>query len=130
AGRDPAGGSPVNATAQHTHASNTETFDVDPTLSGVSFTGAFSSEFGKLVALRTTWWLSAITLALSIFIAGAVALSLETFGAGPGAAEMDAATMASQGIAGTSFAMITLGALGVIAITTEFSSGAIRSSLT
>lgn len=105
-------------------------FEVDPTLPGPSLGRAFSSEFAKLLALRTTWWLSGTTIALGLFLAGAVAFSLQyvqnTSESGP----PEAAAVAGQGTAGVTFAMILLGSLGVISITTEFTSGAIRSSLT
>lgn len=105
-------------------------FEVDPTLDGVSFTRAFSSEFAKLLALRTTWWLSGATIALGLFLAGAVAFSLEFVQTMSESGPPEPAAVAGQGSAGVTFAMILLGALGAIAITTEFTSGAIRSSLT
>lgn len=121
----------MTATSQTAAATaHTARFDVDPTLPGPSLGRAFSSEFAKLLALRTTWWLSGATLALGAFLAGAVAFSLEYVQSMPEAEGPDAAAVAGQGTAGVTFAMILLGALGVIAITTEFTSGAIRSSLT
>ena len=105
-------------------------FEVDPTLPGLSFTGSFSSEFAKLLALRTTWWLSGATIALGLFIAGAVAFSLEYVQTMADSGDPEPAMVAGQGTAGVTFAMILLGSLGAIAITTEFTSGAIRSSLT
>ena len=102
-------------------------YQVDPTLSGVSFLGTFRSEFAKLKALRTSWWLSIVTIGLGAFIAGAVAFAYQQFA---GDFSTNALDMAVQGQTGSFFAMILLGSLGVIAITTEFTTGAIRSSLT
>ncbi|WP_150461636.1 ABC transporter permease subunit [Nesterenkonia ebinurensis] len=104
-----------------------KTFQVDPTLPGVSFLGTFRSEFAKLKALRTSWWLSILTIGLSAFIAGSVAISYQRFSDEFPSSALDVAV---QGQTGSYFAMILLGALGVIAITTEFTTGAIRSSLT
>ena len=105
-------------------------FNVDPTLPGVSFFGTVRSELAKLKALRTSWWLSAITVGVGTFIAGAVAFSFQYFMDGSPEFDTGALNLATQGQAGGYFAMILLGSLGVIVITTEYSSGAIRSSLT
>lgn len=100
-------------------------FEIDPSLPGISFGGVLRSELSKLKALRTTWWLSLIAIGLGTFIAGSVAVSYRSFG-GSG----DELALAEQGTAGAYFAMILLGSLGAIAMTTEYSTGAIRSSLT
>ncbi|WP_120004605.1 ABC transporter permease subunit [Nesterenkonia muleiensis] len=105
-------------------------FEVDPTLPGVSFFGTVRSELAKLRALRTSWWLSAITVGLGAFIAGAVAFSFRYFMSNDPDITMDALELAVQGQAGGYFAMILIGSLGVVAVTTEYSTGAIRSSLT
>lgn len=120
----------MNAAAQPAGGTDsTERFEVDPTLPGLTFTGTFVSEFSKLLALRTTWWLSSVAALLTVVIGALVAVSsvVTDQDAGPGA---DPAALASDGTTGLAFAMILLGALGVIAITTEFTTGAIRSSLT
>lgn len=106
-------------------------FTVDPTLPGVSFFGAVRSELAKLKALRTSWALSAIVLGLGWIIAGSVAFSYQYYASSEdGLGVAGAADLAHQGQAGSYFAMILLGSLGVIAMTTEYTSGAIRSSLT
>ena len=109
----------ASATAGH------RPFEIDPNLPGLSFGGVMRSELIKLKALRTTWWLSLIAIGLSVFIAGAVALSYRSFGGG--GSEI---SLAEQGTAGAYFAMILLGSLGAIVMTTEYNTGAIRSSLT
>lgn len=120
----------MNTTHINTATATPRTFTIDSTLPGVSFLAAARSEFAKLKALRTSWWLSIITVALGVFIAGAVAFSFQQFAADDSAMAGDALQIAIQGQAGSYFAMILLGSLGVIAITTEYSTGAIRSSLT
>lgn len=97
-------------------------FESDPTLSGLSFLGTLRSEFAKLLALRTTFWLSLISVGLSLLIAVAVAATTQ---------DGDEEVWVAQGaVVGLWFAMMLLGALSVISMTTEFTSGAVRSSLT
>jgi ABC-2 type transport system permease protein len=120
----------VNRPHLNTATATPRTFEVDNTLPGVSFRGAVVSEFTKLLALRTSWWLSIITLALGGVVAGAVAVSYQYFMSDNPYFTGEALQLATQGQTGSYFAMILLGALGVIAITTEYSTGAIRSSLT
>ncbi|GAA1823517.1 ABC transporter permease subunit [Nesterenkonia flava] len=100
-------------------------FTPDPSLSGLSFIGVVRSELAKLLALRTTYWLSAITLGLSLLIAGSVAWSLSQWSEGE-----SQAMLAESAMAGMYFALLLLGALAVICMTTEFTTGAIRSSMT
>ncbi len=52
-------------------------FESDPTLSGLSFLGTLRSEFAKLLALRTTFWLSLISVGLCLLIAVAVAATTQ-----------------------------------------------------
>ncbi|NDK32004.1 ABC transporter permease subunit [Nesterenkonia haasae] len=120
----------MNPPHVNTATATPQTFTIDATLPGVSFLGAARSEFAKLKALRTSWWLSIITVGLGGFIAGAVAFSFQHFLADDPYFGGGALQLAMQGQTGSYFAMIFLGSLGVIAITTEYSSGAIRSSLT
>ncbi len=120
----------MNPPHVNTATATPRTFTIDATLPGVSFLGAARSEFAKLKALRTSWWLSIITVGLGGFIAGAVAFSFQRFLADDPYFGGGALQLAMQGQTGSYFAMIFLGSLGVIAITTEYSSGAIRSSLT
>lgn len=97
-------------------------FESDPTLSGLSFLGTLRSEFAKLLALRTTFWLSLISVGLCLLIAVAVAATTQ---------DGDEEVWVAQGaVVGLWFAMMLLGALSVISMTTEFTSGAVRSSLT
>lgn len=114
----------------HANTAAPRTFTVDTTSPGVSLTGAVRSEIAKLNALRTCWWLSVITVGLGGFMAGVVAFSVQHLMADDPGGAGDAMELATQGQAGSYFAMFLLGALGVIAISTEYSTGAIRSSVT
>lgn len=101
------------------------TFEPDPTLPGLSFFGVVRSELSKLLALRTTYWLSAITLGLSALISGGVAWGFSSF-----SDETSQLMLAEGAMTGLYFGLLLLGALAVISMTTEFTTGAIRSSLT
>lgn len=102
----------------------------DPDRDGSTFGGAVSSELLKLAALRTAWVLSVITLVLGVLVAGSAAFSYQQFTAGTEFDTGEPLQLASQGMTGSYFAMILLGALGVLTITTEYASGSIRSSVT
>lgn len=109
-------------TAQGTAPEQThQRVGTDPSLSGLSFLGVLRSEFAKLMALRTTFWLSLISVVLSVLIAVAVAATTQSGD--------DEAWVAQGAVVGVWFAMMLLGSLAVIAMTTEFTSGSVRSSL-
>lgn len=114
----------------HADTAAPRSFPVDTTSPGVSVLGAVRSEIVKLNALRTSWWLSVITIVLGGFMAGLVAFSSQRFMADDPGGAGGAMQLAIQGQGGSYFAMFLLGSLGVIAITTEYSTGAIRSSVT
>ncbi|WP_147103726.1 ABC transporter permease subunit [Nesterenkonia populi] len=103
-------------------------FTPDPDLPGLTFGGALVSELRKLAALRTAWWLTGISVGLSVLLAAAVSWSFT--GAAAEAELGHPSDIADGAMAGTYFAMILLGALAVIAVTTEYSTGSIRSALT
>lgn len=105
-------------------------FDTGPTLPGVTLVAVLRSELAKLGALRTTWWLAGGTLVIGIFIAAMFAVTIEYFNVPEEVQQLETAALASQSMTGIYFAMILLGALGVLAITTEFTTGSIRSALT
>lgn len=109
-------------TAQGTSPAQTlQRAETDPSLSGLNFFGVLRSEFAKLMALRTTFWLSLISVVLSVLIAVAVAATVQ-----PG---VDEAWVVQGAVVGIWFAMMLLGSLAVISMTTEFTSGSVRSSL-
>jgi ABC-2 type transport system permease protein len=83
------------------------------------FGQAARMEWIKLRSLRSTWWTLAITAAGAIGIAVAV-------GANTKNASGD---LTNNALAGISVGLLTMGVLGVLVMTGEYSSGSIRSTL-
>ncbi|REJ04044.1 ABC transporter permease [Microbacterium bovistercoris] len=83
----------------------------------LSFGRALRSEWIKLATLRSTWWSIGITAVLTIGIAMMLA----------GAAEVDGIQAV---VSSVQFTMLLAGILGAIAVTGEYSTGMIRSTLT
>lgn len=99
----------------------------------VSFAGALRAEWLKLTSLRLNWWLCLAALGLMIITLVATVLSTRFLISDP-SLEGTGAQLSGLGIvenAFSSFTLVTLlmGALAAVAITTEHTSGAIRSSL-
>lgn len=88
----------------------------------LSFARVVRSEWIKLLSLRSTWWSLAITVVLSVGISLMMAAALRDFDAG--FAPVMVIVMPMQ------FTMLVAGILGAIAITGEYSTGMIRSTLT
>lgn len=83
------------------------------------FRHAARMEWVKLWSLRSTWWTLAITFAGAVGMAAVV-------GAGTKNASGD---LTNNALAGVIPGMLTIGVLGVVVMTGEYSSGAIRSTL-
>lgn len=94
---------------------------LSPPPSGLSFAGLLRSELLKLTSLRSTWWTLGITVVLSVGIAW-----LLTFSFGPDSGFPQVLAL----VAPLQFTMLVAGILGAIAITGEYSTGMIRSTLT
>jgi len=88
----------------------------------LSFARVVRSEWIKLLSLRSTWWSLGITVVLSVGISLMMAAALRDFDAG--FAPVMVIVMPMQ------FTMLVAGILGAIAITGEYSTGMIRSTLT
>lgn len=88
----------------------------------LSFVRVVRSEWIKLLSLRSTWWSLAITVVLSVGISLMMAAALRDFDSG--FAPVMVVVMPMQ------FTMLVAGILGAIAITGEYSTGMIRSTLT
>ncbi|MFL6129164.1 MAG: hypothetical protein ACJ73E_08860 [Mycobacteriales bacterium] len=84
------------------------------------FSHAARMEWIKLRSLRSSWWTLAVTAA------GATALAI-TVGVNT---EDAAADLTNNALAGIVPGLLTIGVLGVLLMTGEYSSGAIRSTLT
>lgn len=85
----------------------------------LTFPRALRSEWIKLSTLRSTWWSIAITAIITIGVALLVAQSMDV----PGFEPIQAVVSPVQ------FTMLLAGILGAIAVTGEYSTGMIRSTL-
>ncbi len=88
----------------------------------LSFPRLVRSEFLKLFTLRSTWWSLAVTAALAVGLAVLIAAASTSFGEG-----IDPVAAIVSPI---QFTMLVAGILGAMAITGEYSTGMIRSTLT
>jgi ABC-2 type transport system permease protein len=91
----------------------------------VSFGGALRSEFTKIRSVRSTYW---TLIAMFVVVVGFGALA--SWGAathGPHGPDFDAAR---QSLAGLYIGQLIMGVLGVLVISSEYSTGMIRTSLT
>ena len=86
----------------------------------LSFLRALRGEWVKLTTVRSTWWSIAITAALTVGIAVLFASAVDM----PGFEPIQAVVSPIQ------FTMLLAGILGAIAVTGEYSTGMIRSTLT
>jgi ABC-2 type transport system permease protein len=103
-------------TAPPTHATRAATAH------RLTFGHLIRSEWIKLISLRSTWWSLGIAAALSVGISMMIAAASASFG--PGFPAVSAILTPTQ------FTMLVAGILGAIAITGEYSTGMIRSTLT
>ena len=87
------------------------------------------SEWTKLISLRSTRWALAATLLLAIGIGVLACVVFESRWAHLSAADRHNFHPLSVSLAGINFAQLSLGVLGVLAITGEYSTGMIRSTL-
>lgn len=93
--------------------------DAAPAAGGYRFAHAARMEWIKLRSLRSVWWTLAIT------VVGAVALAVTT-----GFNTKDAsADLTNNVLAGIIPGLLTVGVLGVLVMTGEYSSGSVRSTL-
>lgn len=96
----------------------------------LSFVRVLRSETIKLLTLRSTWWSIIVVVVLSVGLAAIVAASMNSFmdPSGRDAADL-ARSVASAVLAPIQFTMLLAGALGAIAVTGEYSTGMIHSTL-
>jgi hypothetical protein len=86
---------------------------------GYGLRQAVRAEFTKLRTLRSTWWTILVTAAGSLLITG---LACNSARGGPG---FDST---NQSLVGLMLGALTMGVLGLLAVTGEYGTGAIRSS--
>ena len=92
--------------------------------------GILRAEWIKVVSLRSTWWALGATVALMTLAAFAVAKSLDGLAADPTTAiVVEQMTGAGVISGGYQIGMITIAVLGALAITGEYSTGMVRSTL-
>ncbi|WP_406248198.1 ABC transporter permease subunit [Microbacterium sp. M] len=87
---------------------------------GLSFGHALRSEWIKIATLRSTWWSIGITALLTVGIATLIASTVSA---------ADQFPMIQAVVSPIQFTMLLAGILGAIAVTGEYSTGMIRSTL-
>lgn len=87
----------------------------------LTFGHVVASEWRKSVSLRSTWWTLGVALVLQVGTAALFALAMRSGSAFDG--EADATGLATAGL---EFAQLAVVALGVLAISAEYSSGQVR----
>ncbi|MDT3331225.1 ABC transporter permease subunit [Microbacterium sp. KSW-18] len=85
------------------------------------------SELLKLFTLRSTWWSLIVTVVLAVGISLLIALVMNSLGDSAGQMSLNPTTAV---VSPLQFTMLVAGILGAMAITGEYSTGMIRSSLT
>jgi ABC-2 type transport system permease protein len=95
----------------------------------VTFREAMDSEFGKIRTVRSTFWTVLLTLVLSIGISLLVAV-ITSVNWSTVSDSTKATLDMSQVEAGVNFGILVIGVLGVMVVSTEYSTGMMRTSLT
>jgi ABC-2 type transport system permease protein len=90
----------------------------------VTFAGALRSEFTKIRSVRSTYW---TLLAMFVVVVGFGALASAGAAHGPHGPYFDPTR---QSLAGLYIGQLVIGVLGVLVITSEYSTGMIRTTLT
>ncbi|AUI50490.1 ABC transporter permease [Arthrobacter crystallopoietes] len=105
--------------------------------SGVNFVRSLHSEWIKFTTLRSTWILLATTIVVMIGIGmlgawgmGSGMESIRESGQDPAAMGMDESMLYMMATGGIDFGQLIIGALGVLLIASEYSTGMIRSTMT
>ena len=109
--------------------SATATQNARPAVKRVGMREALDSEWAKIITVRSTYWTALTTLivgvGISILFSWLLSTNLSTMSA------VDKAKIdISFTIFGLDFALLAVGVLGVLVISSEYSSGMIRTSLT
>jgi len=86
---------------------------------GYRFAQVARMEWIKLRSVRSTWWTLGVTIGAALAIGVAVGVNTEAA----------AGDLTNNALAGISLGLLLMGVLGVLAMTGEYSSGAIRATL-
>lgn len=97
--------------------------------SGLSFVGALNSEWIKLRTVRSTIWSYATVIVISLGMAALMSAALPTSGDELPAA-LQTSMLAQAATFGVFFGQLVVAVLGVLAVSGEYSTGMIRSSIT
>lgn len=101
----------------------------EPSGSRLSFVGVLRSEWIKLRSVRSTIWSYATVVVISLGMAALMSVSLD-IGGMQIPAEEQAGFIAQAATFGVFFGQLVVAVLGVLAISGEYSTGMIRSSIT
>jgi ABC-2 type transport system permease protein len=97
-----------------------------PRASGVRMSGVMRMEWLKLRSVRSTWLIVAVSAVATV--AFAVLLGIHTHWSGMSASDRASFDPVNNSFAGLGLSQLLFGALGVLVISTEFSSGLIRAT--
>lgn len=93
-----------------------------------SFANVVRSEWTKLISVRSTVWTIVLTIVLTVGFGLLISWAVEANYGKPGNTDPIDATAVS--LVGISFGQLAIAVLGVMVISTEYSTGGIRTSLT
>lgn len=96
----------------------------------LSFARVLHGEWIKLASLRSTWWSIGIVAALSIGLSLLIAASIASSMSGVDAQGVATFSSVMAVLAPMQFTILLAGSIGAIAVTGEYSTGMIRSTLT
>jgi len=96
-----------------------------PVAGNVTMIRVLRSEWTKVRSVRSTWWMIAITVALTV----CVGVVLSAVAAGRPHPSLDPETFAARAEIGNLLGQLTIGVLAVLLMTSEYESGMIRASL-
>lgn len=100
-----------------------------PSTRAVNFAGILSSEWTKMRTVRSTWWTLLAAVAGMIGLSALVSAIFVNRYPTMSAADRAQYDPTSVSLVGVNFAALAIGVLGVLVITTEYSTGAIRTTL-
>jgi ABC-2 type transport system permease protein len=100
-----------------------------PTQGEASFANVVRSEWTKLISVRSTVWTMVLTVGLTVGFGLLISWAVEANYGTPGQGN-DPIDATAVSLVGISFGQLAIAVLGVMVISTEYSTGGIRTSLT
>jgi len=92
----------------------------------LTFARVLRSEWTKLISIRSTWIVLAVVALVTVGLAGAIGWSGRT----AAGSHVSVATVSAHAFQGVDLFSLVLGVFGIVAVTGECGSGAIRATLT